>query len=405
MTRFFPASGALHALVVDHGGMHTRAGFAGDDVPTAIFPSAVGKYADASGAPQLLLEPSALGHEQIASMKIEKLGASASPEVREEVVDALLRHALRKLGADPTEQPLLLSEPIGSSCRRRTAELMFEGVGVPALLVAKAPELAAISVGRATALVLDMGGWASSAVAVVDAVAAARTAHLSHVSGGALAKLLERQLGVRLDPACLVHRKSLVPSEALLNLRREELARDLYESVCRIREKAGSSSSAVKGQAPAEYSLPDGRVLEVGAERFDAPELFFTAQPQPPHHLHRSLQSLVLSSLKDVEGDYHKDLMKNIVVTGGGSCLPGLVERLDVELNAAARACTVPAIRSHAHRMQIVSTPASERKNGVWLGGSLLASMGSHSQMWMSRAEYDEHGSALILKKGLNYIW
>ena len=32
-------------------------------------------------------------------------------------------------------------------------------------------------------------------------------------------------------------------------------------------------------------------------------------------------------------------------------------------------------------------------------GGSILASLGSFQQMWMSKAEYKEHGPGLIHKK------
>ena len=32
-------------------------------------------------------------------------------------------------------------------------------------------------------------------------------------------------------------------------------------------------------------------------------------------------------------------------------------------------------------------------------GGSILASLGSFQQMWMSKSEYEEHGAALIHRK------
>lgn len=35
----------------------------------------------------------------------------------------------------------------------------------------------------------------------------------------------------------------------------------------------------------------------------------------------------------------------------------------------------------------------------------LSLAQGSQSQVWMSRAEYDEHGPALLSKKGLHYVW
>ena len=35
----------------------------------------------------------------------------------------------------------------------------------------------------------------------------------------------------------------------------------------------------------------------------------------------------------------------------------------------------------------------------VHAGGSILASLGSFQQMWMSKAEYEEHGSSLVHRK------
>jgi len=40
-------------------------------------------------------------------------------------------------------------------------------------------------------------------------------------------------------------------------------------------------------------------------------------------------------------------------------------------------------------------------KNITWplAGGSILASLGSFQQMWMSKQEYEEHGAGMIHKK------
>lgn len=57
----------------------------------------------------------------------------------------------------------------------------------------------------------------------------------------------------------------------------------------------------------------------------------------------------------------------------------------------------------HPHpepRAQVVCpTNSVERRYSVWIGGSILASLGTFQQMWMSRAEYQEHGAGLIHKK------
>ena len=48
---------------------------------------------------------------------------------------------------------------------------------------------------------------------------------------------------------------------------------------------------------------------------------------------------------------------------------------------------------------QVMAPSAAERRFSVWIGGSILASLGTFQQMWMSKAEYEEHGANLILRK------
>lgn len=61
---------------------------------------------------------------------------------------------------------------------------------------------------------------------------------------------------------------------------------------------------------------------------------------------------------------------------------------------------TPPSSLPHSGRAQVTSPPnAVERRQSVWIGGSVLASLGSFQQMWLSKAEYEEYGPGLIHKK------
>nr|XP_012567238.2 beta-centractin-like [Cicer arietinum] len=58
----------------------------------------------------------------------------------------------------------------------------------------------------------------------------------------------------------------------------------------------------------------------------------------------------------------------------------------------------------------LASGNATERRFSVWIGGSILASLGSFQQMWFSRSEYEEHGASYIsflmnLDVGLENQW
>ena len=46
---------------------------------------------------------------------------------------------------------------------------------------------------------------------------------------------------------------------------------------------------------------------------------------------------------------------------------------------------------------QIIAPP--ERKYSVWIGGSILASLSTFQQMWISKQEYDESGPSIVHRK------
>lgn len=41
-------------------------------------------------------------------------------------------------------------------------------------------------------------------------------------------------------------------------------------------------------------------------------------------------------------------------------------------------------------------TTLSDRRFGAWIGGSILASLGTFHQMWFSKEEYEEGGAKAV---------
>ena len=87
-----------------------------------------------------------------------------------------------------------------------------------------------------------------------------------------------------------------------------------------------------------------------------------------------------------------RELWGSIIVSGGGSLMPGLTERL--------HGCLNELVPQMSMKVKVIapSTP-HERRFSVWIGGSILASLGSFQQLWMSKQEYDEVGASGIHKK------
>jgi len=67
---------------------------------------------------------------------------------------------------------------------------------------------------------------------------------------------------------------------------------------------------------------------------------------------------------------------------------PGIADRMQKEINALAPS---------SMKVKIVAPP--ERKYSVWIGGSILASLSTFQQMWISKQEYDESGPSIVYRK------
>merc|ERR1712107_782889 len=67
--------------------------------------------------------------------------------------------------------------------------------------------------------------------------------------------------------------------------------------------------------------------------------------------------------------------MGNVVLSGGTTMFQGIGERMTKELTALAPSTM---------KIEVVASP--ERKYSVWIGGSILSSLSTFQQMWISRA-------------------
>lgn len=67
---------------------------------------------------------------------------------------------------------------------------------------------------------------------------------------------------------------------------------------------------------------------------------------------------------------------------------PGITDRLQQELTNMAPS---------SMRVRVIAPP--ERKYSVWIGGSILASLSTFQQMWISKQEYDESGPSIVHRK------
>jgi len=97
---------------------------------------------------------------------------------------------------------------------------------------------------------------------------------------------------------------------------------------------------------------------------------------------------MAVEAIGKTDIDIRRDLFQNIVLAGGNSCFKGFVERLQRQ---------IPEIAPQNVKVKVIHS--AERKFSPWIGGSILSSLGSFQQMWMSRQEFEEHGAIMIERK------
>ena len=88
-------------------------------------------------------------------------------------------------------------------------------------------------------------------------------------------------------------------------------------------------------------------------------------------------------SIMKCDTDIQQDLFSNILLSGGSTMFPGMVERLEKEIKSLAQEST---------KINIVVP----QQYSSWIGGSILASLSTFQQMCISKQEYDEYGSRIV---------
>jgi actin len=252
---------------------------------------------------------------------------------------------------------------------------MFLAFKVPAVFLATGAALALVAAGGSTGLVVESGAANTYIVPVYEGSVLPH-AIVSLGFGGATLTTYFIEL---------LYEASDVPFRTSTE---RDIAEEAKKKMCYVAQVAPAAMAMGRTAtlpSSEQLFLPNGDSITVDSQRFRCPEALFDPSVIGNGSMSDGLHQCIYKSISRCETELWKDLYPNVVLSGGNSMFQGIANRVQTEVQALAPSQYV---------VKVIAPP--ERQHSVWIGGSILASLSTFQQMWISKAEYDMFGPSAI---------
>ncbi|KAK9375834.1 actin family [Lipomyces chichibuensis] len=385
---------AEQPIVLDQGTGFVKIGRGGTNFPDHTFPSIVGR-------------PILRAEERTGNVEIKDImaGDEASAvrtmlQISYPMENGIIKNwedmghlwdyaFYERMNIDPTGKKILLTEPPMNplSNREKMVETMFEKYNFGGVYVAIQAVLALYAQGLSSGVVVDSGDGVTHIVPVYESVVLNHLTRRLDVAGRDVTRQLINLL--------------LRRGYAFNRTADFETVRQIKEKLCYVSyDLELDAKLAVETTVLVEsYTLPDGRTIKIGSERFEAPECLF--QPHLVDVEQPGIAEFLFNTIQSADLDVRSSLYRAIVLSGGSSMYPGLPSRLEKELKQLWLTKVLNGDPTRLSKFKVRIEDPPRRRHMVFLGGAVLANiMADKEHMWISKEEWEEQGSRILEKLG-----
>ena len=356
-------------LILDIGSHQAKAGLADPDFgePSIVMPTSICR--DFKTNEVVSVGKLDYDNPTIVNRPVIRDGIITSFDDYGELVDKLVQSAgLHDLSSTSVVISDFIARPVVQ--RNKIAELMLEKHQAAQISFANSCILALGHYGRTTGTVVEMGHAITQAVSVFDGYRLRPSEAWASFGGATVTTYLDMLLhkeGYHFDPRL-----------------RHLLVSDIKETLCKVADmKTSAMLKLVNSTGVVEddvLTLPDGGEVQIGRERYLAPEVIFDSSILSAGF--KGLPVFLADSLDKVNIDLRRKLVENIYLTGGVFNLEGFGDRLSEELAACMGKRAKVGVMCSNHPREYVP----------WMGANVMAVSGSGALNWLDKAEYSERG-------------
>lgn len=398
----------VSSLVFDLGTFNHRIGYSGEDSPKIAYQPVIGEDNE-----KLYFNEYGLRYinpKTKVKTFMKQDGTIGDFDLFEKNINYLLEDVL---SLNLSEHPLLFSEPSlhNKTNRIKLTEFMFEKYKIPAIYISKSAVLSGFSCGRSTCLVFDSGHNTTYAVPVSEGYALQKCLIKSNIAGDWVTEQVEKNLekkGININPFYKFKVKKegdkfkpeyikddITFDKSYETFWKKEIIRDIKET-CLITNDEPLKYDAEKDEfiptsvnQELTYDLPDKKTINLSQDRNLIIERVFNPVKEYPEFL--GYHQMVNNAISQADLEIKKELYSNIFLCGGNTLFTGIPERFQKQITNTNK---------QTFKIKIITHPSNtERKFSSWIGGSILSSLGTFHQLWLSLAEFEEHGASIIERK------